>query len=156
MNNEDTGGQSANAAGTMKRGRISGRLVWAIISTTLEQTSLVLIFTMALPRWGMNVPMWALPPVMIGWLAYTVTMYRKGSRALEQQPMVGLPDMVGAHGEVVRPLAPDGMVKIRGELWAAVSANGNVSSSRKIVVVGQDRLQLVVRETDRPEPHGPE
>ena len=52
---------------------------------------------------------------------------------------------LGSQGEVVSPLAPDGMVRINGELWVAESESGRLDTDEKIIVVGQDGLKLVVR-----------
>jgi len=45
---------------------------------------------------------------------------------------------------VVSPLDPDGLVRIRGELWVAESATGRMDTGEEIVVVGQEGLKLVV------------
>ena len=73
-------------------------------------------------------------------------MYRVGSRALRKERIVGLPDMVGSKGEIVSPLAPEGLVRIKGELWVAKSAGGEMKSGEKVLVVAQDSLKLVVQE----------
>jgi membrane-bound serine protease (ClpP class) len=52
--------------------------------------------------------------------------------------------MVGAKGKVVSPLAPKGVVKIKGELWEATSSGTNVDVGEEVVVVGQEGLKLVV------------
>ena len=126
-----------------------GRLIIAIINTLLEQTAIVFIVFWLLPLLGIEMPLWGsiilLVFLMTGWLLWSIIAYRKGSRALSREPLVGLPDMIGSKGEVVRPLVPEGMVKIRGELWTAQSVNGNVSSGVEVIVVGQERLKLVVR-----------
>ena len=132
--------------------KLSGRLIMASISSLLEQTAIVFIVFWVVPITGVRMPLWGsiilLVFLMVGWAAWSIIGYRKGSRALEKKPLVGLPDMIGSRGEVVRPLTPEGMVKIRGELWAAQSENGDVHSGRKVTVVGQDRLKLVVRRSD--------
>ena len=126
-----------------------GRLIIAIINTLLEQTAIVFIVFWLLPLLGIEMPLWGsiilLVFLMTGWLLWSIIAYRKGSLALRREPLVGLPDMVGSKGEVVRTLTPEGMVKIRGELWAAQSVNGNVSSGVEVIVVEQERLKLVVR-----------
>ena len=134
------------------RKKLSGRLIMTIISSLMEQTAIVFIVFYALPMTGIQMPLWGsiimLVFLMIGWGAWSIISYRKGSLALRREPLVGLPGMIGSRGEVVRPLTPEGMVKIRGELWTAQSVNGNVSTGREVTVVGQDRLKLVVRQGD--------
>ena len=124
-----------------------GRLIMAIISTTLEEAALVIIVLMGLPRLGINVPLPVLVILMVLWLTVSTLIYQAGSRALRREQLIGLPDMVGAKGRVVNRLAPEGLVNIKGELWVAKSASGEMELGRKVVVVEQDSLKLVVRES---------
>ncbi len=132
--------------------KISGRLIAAIVSTLMEETALVVIVFWGLPWLSIHLPLWGsivlLVILMVAWGTYTVLTYRIGSRALREKPVVGLPDMVGSKGKVVSPLAPDGLVKIRGELWVAKSASGELNPGREVIVVEQERLKLVVRESN--------
>jgi len=75
-----------------------------------------------------------------------VVIYRIGSRALRREPLVSLPDMLGGRGKVVSQLAPEGLVRIKGELWVAKSVEKKIDVGQKIIVVEQDGLKLVVRE----------
>ena len=132
--------------------KISGRLIVAIVSTLMEEATLVVIVFWGLPWLGIHLPLWGsivlLIILMVAWGTYTVITYWMGSRILREKPLVGLPDMVGSKGEVVSPLAPDGLVKIRGELWVARSASGELNLGREVIVVEQERLKLVVSESD--------
>ena len=121
-----------------------GRLIIAIVSTTLEEAALAVGVLWGLPKLGIHVPLWVLIIVMVVWGTYTVTTYRMGSRALRKKPVDGLTAMVGSEGEVVSPLVPEGMVRIKGELWRAKSAGGEINTGEKVTVVGQDRLKLIV------------
>ena len=124
---------------------MSARLVWAIISTLLEEAAIVAIVLWGLPRLDIEIPLAGLIALMVAWGAYSVITYRRGSRALRRKPLDGLPDMVGSQGEVVSPLAPEGLVRIKGELWQAESASGRIDTGEEVTVVRQDRLKLVVR-----------
>jgi len=61
--------------------------------------------------------------------------------------VVGLSSMIDSKAKVVSPLAPEGMVKIKGELWEAVSIAGTIDAGEKVTVVGQDALKLIVRKS---------
>lgn len=132
--------------------KISVRLVWAIISILLEFTAVVAIVLWGLPRLGVDIPRWGsvtlITVLIMGWGTWSVFIYRKGSLALQREPLAGLPNMLGTSGKVVSPLTPEGLVKIRGELWVAESESGEISNGGKVVVVGQNRLKLVVRDSD--------
>ncbi|TET43253.1 MAG: hypothetical protein E3J66_02150 [Dehalococcoidia bacterium] len=124
---------------------MSARLVWAIISTLLEEAAIVAIVLWGLPRLDIEIPLAGLIALMVAWGAYSVITYRRGSRALRRKPLDGLPDMVGSQGEVVSPLAPEGLVRIKGELWQAESATGRIDTGEEVTVLRQDGLKLVVR-----------
>ena len=126
---------------------MTGRLILAIISTILEETAIVVIVLWGLPQIGVDIPLPGLIALMVAWGTYSVITYRMGSRALEKKPMVSLPDMVGGKGKVVSPLAPEGLVKIKGELWVVKSASGEIEAGAEVIVVAQDRLKLIVRAT---------
>ena len=121
------------------------RLIWAIVSTLFEETALVVIVFFGLPRLGIYIPLPGLIALMVVWLAVSAVIYQIGSRALRRKQLVGLPDMIGSWGRVVTTLAPEGLVKIRGELWVARSASGEMEPGEGVIVVGQDSLKLIVR-----------
>ncbi len=126
---------------------MTGRLIMGIISTILEETAIVVIVLWGLPQIGVRIPLWGLIILMVVWAAYSIITYRLGSRALSKKPLISLPGMVGSEGAVVSPLAPEGLVKIKGELWIAKSASGEMEPGVEVIVVGQDNLKLVVRES---------
>lgn len=125
---------------------MTARLILAIVSLILEEAAIAVIVLMGLPRLGINLPLPALIAVMVLWLVYAVVTYRIGSSALRRKPLVSLPDMLGGRGKVVRQLAPEGLVRIKGELWVAKSAGKQIDVGKEIIVVEQDGLKLVVRE----------
>jgi len=117
----------------------------------MEEAALVAVVLWGLPEIGVRLPAWVLAPASIALAVQNVFTYRKSVQALRMKPMPGLPDMVDSRGKVVSPLVPDGLVKIKGELWAAESASGEIVSGREVIVVKQNRLRLVVRENDQAE-----
>ena len=123
-----------------------GRLILAIISIILEEIAVAAIVLWALPEINVHIPLPVLIVLMVAWGAYSVITYRAGSRALKRKHVVGLPNMVGSKGKVVSPLVPEGLVRIRSELWIAQSASGKMKPGENVIVVGQDSLKLVVRE----------
>ncbi len=121
------------------------RLIFAILSTLLEETALVVVVLWGLPQIGVHISVAGLIGLMVVWGAFAVFTYIMGSRALRKKPLISVPDIVGCQGEVVSPLAPEGMVKINGELWVAKSAGSEMQPGGQVIVVGQDGLKLVVR-----------
>ena len=124
--------------------KITARLILAIISTLLVEVALVVIWRWGLPQLGIELPLAVLIVLMAAWGAYAVYTYRMGSRALRKKPVAGLTAMVGSKGTVVNPLTPDGLVRIKGELWQATSADKSIEVGEEVTVVGQDGLRLIV------------
>jgi len=121
------------------------RLIWAIVSTLLEEAALAVVVLWGLPQLDIHIPLAALIAVMVAWAAFAVFTYRKGTRALGKKPVIDLLPMVGSKGEVVSPLDPEGVIKIKGERWIAKSVRGRLDTGEEVTVVGQEGLKLIVR-----------
>jgi membrane-bound ClpP family serine protease len=131
------------------------RLIIAIVTTLAEEAALAALVLLGLPRVGVNLHVGVLIALMAALAAYAITTYRMGSRALRRKPVVGLPAMVGARGRAVSDLAPEGTVRIKGELWESRAEGRRINAGAEVVVVGQEGLKLIVRR-ERPagKPHG--
>jgi len=64
---------------------------------------------------------------------------------LRDRQVPSLSTMVGLEGEVVTPLSPKGLVKVRGELWKAAITSGDVQVGQQVTVVGLEGLRLLVK-----------
>jgi membrane protein implicated in regulation of membrane protease activity len=109
----------------------------------VEEAALAIIVLWGLPWLGIKIPLAGLIILILAWLAFSVFSYHMGSRAL-RKPIVAPPNMVGKRGKVVSPLAPEGLVRIDGELWIANSDGETIDAGNEVVVVAQDGLKLVV------------
>ncbi len=121
------------------------RLIMAIVSTLVEEAALVAVVMLGLPALGVHLPLLALFVLMVGWAAVSVLTYRLGSRALKRKLVARLPSLVGCEGQAVTPVAEEGMVKIKGELWCAHSVSGMIKPGEVVEVVGQENMKLMVR-----------
>jgi membrane-bound serine protease (ClpP class) len=121
------------------------RLILAVVSTILEEVAIVVIWRWGLPQLGINLPLSALIGIMVAWAAFSVSNFIIVTRVLRKQVMLGLPTMVGTKGKVTSPLAPEGLVRIKSELWSATSLEGNIDRGEEVMVVGEDGLKLIVR-----------
>ena len=119
------------------------RLILAIVSTILEESAIAVIVLVGLPHLGIHIPLAGLIALMVAWGAYSIITYRMGSRALRRKPEIVLP-LISCKGKVVSPLAPEGIIRIKGELWQATSVGGNIDNGEEVTVVGQDGLKLIV------------
>jgi membrane-bound ClpP family serine protease len=125
-----------------------GRLIVAITTTILEEAAIFVVGLWVLPKIGILIPLWGILLIMIGWVTYGTITYRAGTQALNQGHPTGLMNMVGIKGEVISPLNPEGMIKVKGELWKARAENGNLAAGEQIIVIGRERLTLVVKKEE--------
>jgi membrane-bound ClpP family serine protease len=123
------------------------RLILAIISTSLEMLAIWAIWRLALPDLGIELPPALLAVVFIAWAAFSVWLFIFTTGVLKKQAQAGLSSMVGAKGKVAKPLNPEGLVKIRGELWGAAADEGKIEAGEEVEVVGQNGLKLTARKT---------
>ncbi len=121
------------------------RLIIAIASTLAVEVALFSVWRWVLPEYDINIPLWGLITVMSAYAVFAVVDFWLVSHILKRQTIVGLPNMIGSKGKVSSPLAPEGLVKIKSELWSAQSINGDIDTGQAITVVGQDGLKLIVR-----------
>jgi membrane-bound serine protease (ClpP class) len=121
------------------------RLVLAIISSSVEEVAIYAIWRWLLPDFGINLSLQVLIGVMAAWFVFGIWLFIFTTRTLRKQAQVGLPSMVGTRGKVAGRLSPQGMVRIKGELWGATSTEGDIDTGEDIEVVGEDGLKLSVR-----------
>ncbi len=129
----------------MDRRMTTARLILAIVSTTLEEVAIYVIWRWLLPEFDISLPVPVLVGVMVAWAAFGISLFVFTTRTLKKQVLVGLPSMIGTKGKAASSLEPEGMVRIKGELWVATSARGDITVGENIEVVGEDGLKLVVR-----------
>jgi membrane protein implicated in regulation of membrane protease activity len=122
-----------------------GRLIIAIITTLLDDILILVLLFIGLPYFGIHLPLALIIGIALLWIVIAVFLYLVGGKVLKKKPLVGFTDMVNSKGKVVRALAPEGMVKIKGELWSAKSEGEHINKNEEIIVTGQNNLKLTVR-----------
>jgi membrane-bound serine protease (ClpP class) len=128
------------------------RLILAVISTAAEECAIWAVWRWLLPEFGIRLPLSVLISVMAAWAVFSVVLFVFTTRVLKRQTLVGLPTMIGSKGKVASLLAPQGLVRIRGELWGARSDTGDIKVGAEVEVVGEDGLKLLVRRVGTKEP----
>lgn len=133
----------------MKTKSVLWYTIYSIISTILEEVALAAIVLWGLPYFNIHIPWWGLAMLMIALAVYSYIAYRIGKPTLTMKPLVSLETMIGSEGKVVTPLAPEGYVKVKGELWKASSTELELEVGDEVVVVGIDGLKLIVSGKER-------
>ncbi len=102
-----------------------------------------LVLILILHVLGVGVPLLPLTFLLVALIlldAVTVPLFLGD---LRRKPSTGKESLIGEVGKVVLPLNPEGYVKVRGELWRAVSPT-NLNVGDKVVVVDVRGSKLVV------------
>ena len=123
--------------------------IYAIIGTALEEAVLVAIVLWVLPRFNIHIPLWGLVILAVALAVYGYVTYRLGRLVLIKKPIVTPEAIIGNQGKVVRPLNPEGYVKVQGVLWKASCVESELEVGDEVVVVGIDRLKLIVCRKER-------
>jgi len=92
-------------------------------------------------------------PLFIATALIVVVLLVIGYRAAVAQlrkPALGAEAFAGKVAEVVEDLAPEGIVKLEGELWRAeLLGGGTARAGSRVVVEGVEGLKLLVRPLER-------
>ena len=124
---------------------MNARLIMAIFTNLLYEAIIVALLIWGLPRLGIHIPLYGVTLICLAFLIYAVVLFIIGSRTLRKKPLPGFTTMVGLEGQVVSRLAPDGILRIEGELWNARAENGTIEVGAEVIVVRQYGLKLAVR-----------
>ena len=61
------------------------------------------------------------------------------------KPVQGKDEFTHLQGQVITPLQPEGQIKIKGEIWRAISKNGNtIPKGQAVKVVSREGMVLIV------------
>jgi membrane-bound ClpP family serine protease len=122
---------------------------WLVLDTVvvaiLKEAALVVVALWGLPMLGLNLPLWLV--VLIG-MALAVQSYFSHMltvKAQRKRSLVGLDTMVGRCGVVASTLHPDGYVKVDGELWKAVAAEGEIERGAVVEVEAVEGMMVRVK-----------
>ena len=88
---------------------------------------------------------WLIAFVVIVVAAFFVFAISRIVRAHRRQPTE---DFAGKTAVVRKALNPEGMVLFEGELWEAVSEEGNIEPGAEVTVVRADGLKLKVKKKE--------
>ena len=62
-----------------------------------------------------------------------------------RKQVTGAEGLIGLEGEVIEPLNPGGVIRIRGEYWKAKSVGENIAVGEEVEILALNRLTLEVK-----------
>ena len=124
--------------------------IYSIISTVIETLLLAAGIIWLLPLFGISLPWWGILLILVAFVIYSYIMYLIGHPTVLYEPVTAPESIVGSEGVVEADLAPEGYVRVRGELWKAACEDGNPGRGEEVVVTRLDGMKLTVKKKERP------
>jgi len=87
---------------------------------------------------------WAIALIVVLVVAFLVLIVWRGILVHRRRVSSGSEDLIGKTARVRTELRPEGTVFIQGELWTAVSEEGNIAPGEEVTITGVDNLVLSV------------
>ena len=87
---------------------------------------------------------WAIALIVVLVVAFLALVIWRGILVHRRRISAGSEGLIGKTARVRTELQPEGTVFIQGELWNAVSEEGNVESGEEVTITGVDNLVLSV------------
>ena len=69
--------------------------------------------------------------------------------SFHKKQTTGSEGMMGMEAKVVEPLAPEGIVRVEGELWQAKSVGENIALGEEVEILRLEGLTLMVKPKNR-------
>ncbi|HMA81488.1 MAG TPA: NfeD family protein, partial [Candidatus Binatia bacterium] len=125
-----------------RRATVSPWLRYLIFQIPGWVIAAAVLFSLAHWQW---IPAWLAIACVCGWVLKDLLLYRFVRRAYEPD-LTGVARLVGARGVAEGDLAPNGYIRVRGELWRAVvsPADGVITSGAEVEIVSAERMEVFV------------
>ena len=123
---------------------------WLIVLASLSDDAAIALFIL-LVLWLLKIPI-SLPIiifVVMLFVASAFLMHKLVIPALHRKKTTGAEGMIGLEGKVIEPLMPNGLIRVKGEYWKAISAGGNIAVGENVEIIGLDGLTLRVKRKKR-------
>ena len=116
-----------------------------IILLLLDEVAVGGLILFALWFFGIGI---TLPVVII--IILLITLYAFISHkviipSFHKKKVTGSEGMVGLEGEVIEPLTPIGVVRVKGEYWKAKSVAEDITAGEDVEILRVDGLMLAVK-----------
>jgi membrane-bound ClpP family serine protease len=123
---------------------------WLIVLASLSDDAAIALFIL-LVLWLLKIPI-SLPIIIFVVMLFIVSafvMHKLVIPALHRKKTTGAEGMIGLIGKVVKPLMPNGLIRVKGEYWEAISVGKNIRVGENVEIIGVDGLTLRVKRKKR-------
>jgi membrane-bound ClpP family serine protease len=124
----------------------SGMKPWLIVLIALlDDIAAVALVLLLIWVFDVDIPLAVIIAIGVVLGAFAFIVHRAIVPSLRRKQETGSEAMIGLTGEVTQQLAPNGVIKVKGEYWQARSSGGNVEVGEDVEITGIDRLLLEVK-----------
>ncbi len=119
---------------------------WLIVLVALLDDALVLaliLFVLWFFKIKIPLPVTIVIALLLGTFVFIV--HKAVIPSLHKKKVTGSEGMVGLEGNVIKPLTPVGVIRVKGEYWTAKSVEGDIAAGEDVEILGVNRLTLEVR-----------
>jgi membrane-bound ClpP family serine protease len=113
-----------------------------------DEAALAAVAFWVLPRFNISIPLWLIIVFMVAWAVYSYFISRLVARVMGKATAVGPEALIGVRCITTTSLFPDGYVQVGTELWRARSMAGDIETGAEVVIVGINRLTLLVKPSE--------
>lgn len=119
---------------------------WLIVMICLlDEVAVVALVLLALWYFKIKLPVPVIIVLVLLLGALVFLTYRVIIPSFHRKQVTGREAMVGLEGTVTESLSPNGVVRVAGEYWQAISVDGNILVGEEIEVVASVKLTLTVK-----------
>lgn len=111
----------------------------------LDEALLVAIVLLVLWKVGVRLSPVVIISVVVALGVWLLVLYKIIVSIGRRRQVGGREGMIGLQGKVLKPLAPEGVIRVRGELWKASSVGDSIDTDEEVTIVGIERLRLLVK-----------
>lgn len=126
----------------MKRTLKDWLIFFGLLADEAVAVGLVLLVLWA---FDISIPIWTVVVLALALGGVAFVFHRSVVPSFHRRRVAGAEGMVGLSGEVIEPLQPVGVVRVKGEYWKAESENGEVPAGKTVEVSSVKGLVLRVR-----------
>ena len=114
---------------------------WLIVLVLLlDEAVAVVVVLLVLRALEIKVPLSVAIAVALLFGALAFVIHKAIIPTFHRKKVAGAEGLIGLGGEVIEPLTPKGLVKVKGEYWKAKSVGGE-----EVEILGLERLTLKVK-----------
>ena len=126
----------------MKRTLKDWLIFFGLLADEAAAVGLVLLVLWA---FDISIPIWTAVVLALALGGIAFVFHRSVIPSFHRKRVTGAEAMMGLSGEVIEPLQPVGVVRVKGEYWKAESENGEVPAGKTVEVSSVKGLVLRVR-----------